>query len=170
MTKKKFKLFLAYDVEKEEKWLTEMSTKGLHLKKYRLFTYTFEENKEESYIYQVDFRPDAKEDYFRLYEDAGWEHVTGAVNLFHYFRVPTSQQDIQKIYSDKESILESYKRMMSYYLMIFFLCMAGQLALVLSWKGYFVQYLAAGLVLIVIVLYINLFISLKLKINYYRRN
>lgn len=34
-TMKKFKLTLAYDIEKEANWLTEMSAKGFHFYKYR---------------------------------------------------------------------------------------------------------------------------------------
>ena len=62
MTVKRFKIFLASSVDKEEQWLTDMSRQGFHFKNYGLFTYTFDENPNESYVYQIDFR-DANEEY-----------------------------------------------------------------------------------------------------------
>jgi hypothetical protein len=166
---KKFKLFLASDIEKEEAWLTEMSKKGLHLKDYKLFTYVFEEDPNRSYVYQTDFRPQATEDYFQLYEDAGWEYVTDAVNLFHYFRTDASEPNIGKLYTDKESIQESFKRMMTFYLSLFFMLLVAQSGILLTWQGRIIQYIAAALVLIVIVLYVYMLLALRKRVNFYRR-
>ncbi|WP_047986541.1 DUF2812 domain-containing protein [Ornithinibacillus californiensis] len=119
MTVKKFRLRTAPDIEKEEQWLTEMSRKGLHLQKYRFFTYHFEEDPTKSYKYQIDFRQGPKKDYFQLYKDAGWEHVTESIGTFHYFRTDATRSDVQKIYSDSQSIQDSFVRMRDFYLSLF---------------------------------------------------
>ncbi|SHF72160.1 DUF2812 domain-containing protein [Ornithinibacillus halophilus] len=169
MTIKKFKIFLASNIEKEEKWLTEMSNKGLHLTKYRLMTYYFEEDPNNSYVYQTDFRPEADEDYFQLYRDAGWEYVDDAVNLFHYFRKDNREQGVKKIYSDKESVKESYSRMMRFYITLFLLVLLTQVGLFATWRGLWVQYLSLGIVLPVVILYVFLLFSLRRRVKFYNK-
>lgn len=83
MTIKKMKIYLATDIDKEADWLTDMSNKGFHFFKYKHFFYYFEEDKDKSYIYQNDFQEE-NEEYFQLYEDAGWEHVLSYRNKYHY--------------------------------------------------------------------------------------
>lgn len=169
MTIKKFKLFLASNIEKEEQWLTDMSRKGLHFNKYRLGTYYFEENSEKSYVYQIDFR-EADDDYLQFYEDAGWQHVESFIDRFHYFRTEANIDGIKKIYSDHESVKESLQRMMSFYITIFFALIASQIGLITTWKGHPLQVIASVFVGLVFLLYLYLFFSLKRKINFYREN
>lgn len=171
MTIKKFKFILGSNVDKEEKWLTEMSSKGLHFRKYTLFTYYFDENPNESYIYQTDFR-EPNDEYFQLYEDAGWEYVDSAVVRFHYFRTDASNLKnlkAKKIYSDSESVKETYQRMMKFYLLFFFLMIVAQIGLFTTWRGDTLQIIVTAIVLAVILFYLYLFISLKRKINYYSK-
>ena len=135
MTIKKFKLFLASNIEKEEQWLTEMSRKGLHLNKYRLGTYYFEEDRQKSYVYQIDFR-EADDDYLQFYKDAGWQHVESFIDRFHYFRTEANRDGIKKIYSDRESVKETLQRMMRFYITFFFAMIASQIGLIVTWKGH----------------------------------
>ncbi|WP_010098396.1 DUF2812 domain-containing protein [Ornithinibacillus scapharcae] len=169
MTVRKFRLFIAPNIDKEEQWITEMSRKGLHLVKYEYFTYVFEEDPTKSYVYQIDFRQEAKRDYFQLYEDAGWEYVTNSMSIFHYFRADSSEASVQKLYTDNESIQDSFKRMISFYLLIFGLFLVSQLGLVVSWKGYLIQYIVAGMDIVFIVLYLYLFYAINKRIDFYRR-
>lgn len=169
MTVRKFRLFIAPNINKEEQWLTELSSQGLHLVKYEYFTYVFEEDPTKSFVYQIDFRQDAKKDYFQLYEDAGWEYVTNSMSIFHYFRADASDSGIQKLYTDNDSLQDSFKRMISFYLLIFGLFLVSQLALVVSWKGYLIQYLVLGLDIVLIVVYLYLFYAIKKRINFYNR-
>ncbi|MBS4196776.1 DUF2812 domain-containing protein [Lederbergia citri] len=167
MTVKKFKFFLASDLEKEEQWLTEMSRNGLHFTKYRLGMYYFEEDPNHSYVYQIDFR-DADEDYFQLYKDSGWENIESFIGKFHYFRMPADQENIKKIYSDRESVKEAFQRMSQFYLIIFIAMIGCQAGLVATWKGYVFQIVAASLVGLVFILYLYVFYTLKRKIDYYK--
>ncbi|MFD2630371.1 DUF2812 domain-containing protein [Oceanobacillus kapialis] len=170
MAIKKFRLFLASGLEKEEQWLTEMSAKGLHMKKYKLGFYTFEEDPNKAFVYQIDFQRLATEDYMQLYEDAGWEHVNHSIHLFHYFRTEASNDSVTKIYSDYESVRESYKGMMRFYLILFALLLLSQLSGWLTWKGYALQIFTMALSVSVAILYIYMLIALKRKINFYKRN
>ncbi|CAM4106476.1 Protein of uncharacterised function (DUF2812) [Lederbergia lenta] len=166
MTIKRFKLFLASSIEKEEEWLTEMSKRGLHFKKYRLFTYYFDENPDESYIYQIDFR-EADDDYFQLYQDAGWQYVDSSIKRFHYFCTKAGTEGSKKIYSDSESVKETLQRMMAFYIAIFFAMITSQIGLIVTWEGWTIQVILAVFIAIVIILYLYMFYTLKRKINYY---
>ncbi|HAM81919.1 DUF2812 domain-containing protein [Ornithinibacillus bavariensis] len=169
MAKRKFRLFLGSDVGKEEEWLTEMSRNGLHLQKYQLFSYTFEEDPEKSYVYQIDFQQNVKDDYLQLYKDAGWEYVTNAINAFHYFRTETSNKEVRKLYSDKESIRDSFNRMIRFYVTIFLCFLVSQLGiftgLFTSWKSYPFFYTIVGVDAVVIVLYVYVLLSLRKRVQ-----
>ncbi len=54
MSKTIFKVFFAFDYEKEQLWINEMSYKGYQLTSVFPFFYTFEENAEDDYIYSLD--------------------------------------------------------------------------------------------------------------------
>ncbi|WP_062106101.1 DUF2812 domain-containing protein [Bacillus niameyensis] len=167
MTVKKLKLFSPSNVEKEEQWLTEMSKKGLHFTKYRLGTYYFEQDPNHSYVYQIDFR-DADDDYFQLYKDSGWEHIESFIEKFHYFRTPANQENMKKIYSDRESVKETYQRMIRFYLTMFVALFACQAGLIATWKGYVFQIVATCIVALVVILYLYVFFTLNRKISYYK--
>lgn len=166
MTVKRFKIFLAPSVDKEEQWLTDMSRKGFHFIKYGLFTYTFDENPNKSFVYQIDFR-EADEEYMQLCKDAGWEYTDSAVKKFHYFRRETNESGVENIYSDGESVKESFQRMMKFYLIFFIFLLTSQIGLFLTWKGQLYQVIMAVFIMLVIILYLYIFISLKRKIDFY---
>ncbi|WP_338653677.1 DUF2812 domain-containing protein [Sporosarcina psychrophila] len=166
MTVKRFKIFLASSVDKEEQWLTDMSRQGFHFKKYGLFTYTFDENPNESYVYQIDFR-EANEEYMQLCKDAGWQYVDSALKQFHYFRTEANESGVKKIYSDGESVKETFQRMMKFYLILFIIFLTSQIGLFLTWKGQLTQIIMTVIIMLVILLYLYVFISLKRKIDFY---
>lgn len=156
---KKFKLTLAYDIEKEAKWLTDMSAKGFHFYKYRWGFYYFEEDPSKSYIYQTDFQ-EASDEYFELYKEAGWEHMHTEFGKFHYFRADKNSIGDQRIYSDPASVKGMYKRMLLFYITIFLCMIVSQIGLLVTWDGNIVSQFALGLVTAVLLLYIYLFIKL----------
>jgi hypothetical protein len=76
--KRVIRTFLAWQEEKEEKWLSEMSKKGWHLARVGFFNYTFKEGAPRDYAYRFDFKilgKDDLEDYKSTFEDAGWEYI-----------------------------------------------------------------------------------------------
>lgn len=163
---KKFKLTLAYDIEKEAKWLTDMSAKGFHFYKYRWGFYYFEEDPSKSYIYQTDFQ-EASDEYFELYKEAGWEHIQTEIGQYHYFRADKSMIGDERIYSDPASVKGMYKRMLLFYITIFVLLIASQIGIWLTWNGNLLSQSVAVFAGAVILLYIFLFIKLLRQMRRY---
>lgn len=50
----KYKVLFAWDFEKEEKWLNEMSAKGMQLVGVGIFKYIFEEGNPGEYFYRIE--------------------------------------------------------------------------------------------------------------------
>ncbi|WP_442598394.1 DUF2812 domain-containing protein [Neobacillus sp. D3-1R] len=112
-TKKVWKIFFAWQDNKEEEWLQEMTQKGWALKKSR-FVYTFEKIEPSNYVYKLDYKTTSNKDleeYKAIFEDAGWEHVT-QFGSWHYFRTKASNAETPDIYSDNESKIQKYKGLM----------------------------------------------------------
>lgn len=108
----KYKFFTNF--EKEEKWLNEMAQQG-----YRFvgksMGYKFVPAEPEGAIIKIDFRKFAKkddfEDYLALFEDSGWEHVSGTRSSgYQYFRKIDDKGD-EDIFSDADSKAARYKRL-----------------------------------------------------------
>lgn len=116
-TIRKFRWFWAWQDEKEEAWLAEMSQKGLHLESVSPFGfYHFRKGDPENYIYRLDFRSlkaRERDSYLQLFEDAGWEHI-GDMGGWVYFRHIVNGTEIPDIYSDLESKIGKYQRVMIY--------------------------------------------------------
>lgn len=167
MTIKKVRFFLASNIEKEEKWLTDMSSKGFHFQKYRLGLYDFDQNPEKEYIYQIDFN-EASEEYFSFYNEAGWEHVDSSIGRFHYFKRRADQPGVKKLYTDFESMKESVQRMFQFYLTMFLFLICSHTGLFLTWYGHPIQIAVAALFAFGIALYLYLFVSLKKKLHFYK--
>lgn len=117
----KFKWFWAWDDEKEEAWLSNMSKEGWHLKELGFpGNYKFESGEPREYHYRMDFITNRKDyqTYLQLFNDAGWEHL-GELGGWQYFRTSTDRNDVPEIYTDKDSKVQKYQRLFSY-LTIFF--------------------------------------------------
>ena len=109
---KKFKPFLNY--EKEERWLADMASQGYHLKEVG-FGYSFESAPPEQVVIKIDYRRFKKEqdflDYLALFEDSGWQHISGTKNIgFQYFK-KTNSDSTEDIFSDTTSRAGRYKRL-----------------------------------------------------------
>ena len=120
-TIKKFHWFWAWDDEKEEAWLREMSQQGWHLKSYQFpSNYKFEKGNPVDYVYRLDYFVDRKdiESYLQLFQDAGWDHM-GEMGGWQYFRKETINGEAPEIYSDNESKKKKYQRLLMF-LVIFF--------------------------------------------------
>ena len=84
------KWFWAWNFEKEEQWLNEMSAKGLALVDYTFCRYVFEECGPGEYVYKIQLlenlpsHPES-EQYIRFVEDAGIEEVASYMRWV-YFR------------------------------------------------------------------------------------
>jgi hypothetical protein len=117
----KSKWFWAWQDDREEAWLGEMSRQGLHLMHPGAFgQYTFEQGEPRELAYRLDFVTNAKKnpDYYQLFRDAGWEHV-GELGGWQYWRKEVLNGKEPEIFTDNASKIQKYQRLIGY-LVIFF--------------------------------------------------
>jgi hypothetical protein len=124
----KFKWFWAWQDEVEEQWLGKMSKKGYHLSSVGLpGFYTFTVAEPYNYSYRLDYQMFYKKDkreYLQLFLDAGWEHI-GEMSAWQYFRKEARQGETHEIFTDAESKIAKYKRVLTwlgfFYIMLIFI-------------------------------------------------
>jgi hypothetical protein len=114
---RKFKWFWAWQDEDEEAWLREMSNDGWHLVGIGFPTiYNFESGEAKDYVYRLDYRSHwkmDKEDYLQLFRDSGWEYVEQMAG-WHYFRQVAQPGEELEIYTDAESKIQKYQRLLAF--------------------------------------------------------
>jgi len=116
MEYKVFKIFSVGSFEKEEKWLNQMSAKGLNLVKTVGFSYTFENGNPGEYTYRLEllkYMPDHPESakYLEFLAETGIEYVASYMRWV-YLRKKKADGDFE-LYSDLPSKLRHYKRITS---------------------------------------------------------
>jgi hypothetical protein len=102
-----------FDFEKEEKWLNEMSAKGMALTDYSWCRYVFAEAPSNEYIYRIELLqqlPTNAESiaYIRFLEESGIECVA-TYRRWIFLRKKSSEGPFD-IYSDIDSQISHYKR------------------------------------------------------------
>ena len=116
------KWFWPWQDEKEEAWLESMSAQGRHLTGVQLpCAYYFEQGEPRRCIYRLDYQlveRSKRSEYLQLFQDAGWEHL-GEMSNWQYWRKPWAAGETGEIFTDQESKLKKYQRMLGY--MAFFL-------------------------------------------------
>lgn len=110
-TMHKFRWYWAWEDDKEEIWLREMSNQGFHFRSVIFIgLYTFEIGPKQDYVYRLDYAPKRVDDeYLNLFRDAGWTYM-GSMNSWQYFRKGASGSVSQEIFTDHESKVQKYKR------------------------------------------------------------
>lgn len=108
-----WKIFTIGAYEKEEKWLNEMSAKGMMLTDVGLFRYVFEEGTPGEYIYRLELLNHLPSNaeciaYIKFLEETGVEYV-GSLLRWVYFR-KKSEDGSFELYSDITSKIRHYKR------------------------------------------------------------
>lgn len=115
ITKRKW--FWAWNDEKEEGWLSEMSQQGLHLEGIPFpGSYQFRKGEPGRYTYRLDYqslKTKDKDSYLQLFSDAGWE-IVGEMGGWMYFRYKANNGEPPEIYSDLESKIGKYQRVLGY--------------------------------------------------------
>ncbi len=116
-TVRKFKLFWAWQDEQEEEWLHEMSRQGMHMRRVTFpGFYEFMEGEPAAFVYRLDFKTSSQKDmqeYLQLFQDAGWEYL-GRFISWQYFRKEAKAGEVVEIYTDADSKIEKYSRLMWY--------------------------------------------------------
>jgi len=113
MKKTIWKLFWAWDFDKEENWLNEMSAKGLQLCSVGLCTYVFEEGLPSEYVYRLEFLnnlPNHADSikYIRSIENTGAEHI-GSLFRWVYFRKKGEGNEFILLSDNDSSIAHLYR-------------------------------------------------------------
>jgi hypothetical protein len=111
----KFRWFWAWDDEKEEKWLEDMSQNGWHLENPGLpCVYHFSKGEPRNYSYRLDFRTGSfksLKEYLQICRDAGWE-LLGRMSSWYYFRKECRDGEKPEFYSDRDSKIQKYSRLL----------------------------------------------------------
>lgn len=113
---------LYWNYEREEKWLNDMSAKGLALIDYSVSRYVFEDCNPGEYIYRIELlenwpsHPESKK-YIGFMEENGVEHITSYMRWV-YFRKKASDGEFN-IYSDIDSRIKHYQRVSTLYTILF---------------------------------------------------
>ena len=167
---RKFKWFWAWQDEAEEAWLREMANQGWHLSGIGFPTlYDFESGEAMDYVYRLDYRSHWKMDkeaYLQLFRDSGWEYIEEMAG-WHYFRKLAQAGEELEIYTDAESKIGKYQRLLAF---LGILTLPLFLALInmrdLPYSGMSV---IQGIVLVMFLLYVYAIVKLLLRINQLKR-
>lgn len=167
----KFRWFWAWQDEAEEDWLSEMSAQGYHMQtSHGLGLYTFTRGEPADYTYRLDYLAASKQEaetYYQLFADAGWEFI-GAMAGWQYFRIPTPPGETPEIYSDPQSKVRKYERLvgtLTIFLPIF-------IVFFVVWDDALPPYIGVPLTLIMIgimILYVFAMLKLFQRINQLKR-
>jgi hypothetical protein len=108
-----------WNYEKEERWLNEMSAKGLAMCDYSWCRYVFEDKPKGEYIYRIELlehnarHPESRK-YIEFLEETGVEFVSSYLNWV-YFRKKAADGPFD-LYSDIYSKIRHYKRVSALWL------------------------------------------------------
>ncbi len=116
-TLRKYKWFWPWQDDVEEAWLRGMSQQGWHLSNVALpCGYFFESGEPEDFVYRLDYPGSYKldrEDYLQLFMDTNWEFIEERTG-WYYFRQPAQSDQELHIYTDAESKISKYQRLLAF--------------------------------------------------------
>lgn len=109
----KYRVFMAWEHEKEEAWLAEMGAQGWHLETVQLIRYTFVKGEPGQYQYRLEMLPQLPGHpesirYLEFMAETGAE-VIATYLRWVYFRKKNDGTPFE-IYSDNASRLAHYQR------------------------------------------------------------
>lgn len=160
---KKSKWFWAWQDEKEEDWLREMSKQGYHLNKPVFFgSYEFDLGEPADYIYRLDFNASSNKDldtYLQLFDDAGWEYL-GNLGGWQYFRIKAIAGERPEIFSDNESKIQKYQRLIAS-LTIFFPVYLIDLVILSKYDSAFMDIVLIFFTIVIILFAVGIFFLVR---------
>lgn len=114
---KRRRWFWPWQDAREEAWLESMAQEGWHLATVGLpCVYEFRRGEAKRFTYRLDYMPDDKAkllEYKQIFEDAGWEYI-GAMSNWRYWRKPVAEGETAEIFTDPESKIKKYQRLLTY--------------------------------------------------------
>ena len=121
-TKRVFKFFTAWNLEKK-KLFTKDASARLGITKYNLM-YTFQKTEPKDVMYKADFRlvyRDSKEqqqEYFEIYEMSGWKRVTSFTRWNYFCKEVEEVNELPDIYSEKETRIQKLNELLLFLVII----------------------------------------------------
>lgn len=176
---RKSKWFWHWEDDKEEAWLGQMAKQGLHLVTPSVFgQYYFTRGEPRDVAYRLDFVQSNKKDeaYFQLFRDAGWEHV-GEMMGWQYWRKEVKPGETAEIFTDVESKVRKYQRLLGFLAIIALPIFMGMLNMriymtrisaLTDWIEW-VFVIIGFLVTVMFFLYIFIFIRIGMRIRQLKR-
>lgn len=165
---RKTKWFWPWQDEQEETWLELMSQQGLHLNQTHIpVTYDFIQGPPQNYTYRLDFqdsmKPKNKDEYLRLFIDAGWEHL-GQMGGWQYFRKLSQPGEEREIFTDSGTKIQKYNRFLNWFGLAF---PSYLIIFVAIWSNYpeWLMWLNVGIILAFAILWavISLKVAQRIK-------
>jgi hypothetical protein len=107
----RYQFHVAWQDEKEERWLRDMARQGLHLVTASPFCrYVFRRGAPADIAYRLDYVRNSGRDqsYYQLFQDAGWEHVLSCMH-WEYWRKPVDGAE-PEIFTDGASKAAKLRR------------------------------------------------------------
>lgn len=99
---------LASNEEEDMLKLRKYASKGWILDSISYgFFYKLKKDVPQDIIYTIDYQNNVTEDYYLIFKQAGWNHVTSIENKIHIFSAP---KGTTSIYSDSETELNKYNK------------------------------------------------------------
>ncbi|HEY4623043.1 MAG TPA: DUF2812 domain-containing protein [Solibacillus sp.] len=157
MTKTKYIVSggIAFSEKKDLKILKKYAAKGWIAKRYKAMSYELEKGEPEIIDYSIDVRrlaPEDEEEYFAMFEFAGWQHVCSSYDT-HLFKAPVGTTPI---YSDTTSKSEKLLRLRKS------IMPAMWLTVCLTVMSYFAMVVTGGTIELVSKMLFNFFIILMI--------
>lgn len=162
MSKIVYKVFAAWQHEKEENWLNEISSNGYHLIKTRAIRYSFDENKQERYTYRIELLENSfsnvkSQEYIEFLKDTGIS-VVGNTAGWIYLRKEYDEIGFD-IYSDIDSKIVHFKRILKLISVIFAINLLNLINMMISYSTYLFKFSEVGKALPI---YLIMFLSIVL--------
>jgi hypothetical protein len=115
-TKRVFRMMMAWNDQKEERWLSDQARSGWHMNSVNAFGYTLERGAPADVAYRFDWGPGCRRDpsdYLSLFRDSGWEYM-GRRGRWNIFRKAVVGGVVPEIYTDPQSRIAMYQRVMGF--------------------------------------------------------
>jgi hypothetical protein len=119
-TLRKLRWFWAWEDEREEAWLRQMSQAGWYCESLQFpGFYLFRKGEPRDYVYRLDFNSNRKEfsHYLQLFQDAGWQHLT-EYGGWQYFRTESRPGENPEIFTDNTSKVKKYQRVVLFLILL----------------------------------------------------
>lgn len=120
--KRSFRVYSAWNYQKEIEDLNEASARGWQLVRGGCFHSKFVKNEDLRFRYQLDYRKiEDMGRYIEMFREQGWEYINSTFNGWHYFRKlydPALPEETYEIFTDRESLAEMNGRWARFALII----------------------------------------------------